>query len=296
LTPVGIILILGAVAIIVLRRGRKGIGKWFGAGFLALLGLIFLAGGGSSGTGTSTPAAATHTAIATTTTPTAAATKPSANGTTSVAKTSAQPPATATPATWQTVATWKGDATGNTQLFTVANPWRIVWTSAPGRIGSGNFAATVNRRGSILPGDLVGTVIGKGGATSYESSGGTFYLDIQSDEQYAVEVQTNVSALPAQPHYQWSSVMHLSGNSTLNSQQFTVKAPWRIVWTSKPGSIGNGNFAIDVQDSSGSGLPVDSAANVVGTDAGTAYEYQDGTFNLSITADENYDILVQQGS
>ena len=50
---------------------------------------------------------------------------------------------------------------------------------------------------------------------------------------------------------------------------------------------------MDVNQPSGS-LAGGSFANVTGNDSGTAYEYQSGTFYMSINADENYTLLVEE--
>ncbi len=203
-------------------------------------------------------------------------------------------PALAQSAKWQTVTTLSGDASGSSAPFTVGGSWRIAWTSAPGSIGNANFQGSVARVGQALPTDFFGNVIGKGSATSYEFGAGTYYLQINADERYSVAVQTKVAKLPKQPAYHWKTVYSTSGGSIGNTAPFTVHSPWRIVWTSAPGSIGSGNFQISVEKGS-SPLPSDMLANVTGTDKGTGYEYIAGTFHLSINADENYTIQVQQG-
>jgi hypothetical protein len=197
------------------------------------------------------------------------------------------------PATWQTVATFKGDSIGNTQPFTVGDEWRIVWTSSPGKAGDANFAVDVMKPGDSMPLDTVGNVIGKGGATSYESGAGTYYLSIQADENYNIVVQTKVSELPKQPTYNWSTVMKIKGNSMQTTRTFTVTSPWRIIWSSSPGSIGAANFSVTIQ-AKGQELPAGEFANVIGKDSGVNYEYEPGTYSLKILADENYNIEVQQ--
>ncbi len=197
-------------------------------------------------------------------------------------------------ALWRTVATWAGDSTGNTQPFTVDSAWRIVWFAKPGTTEKGNFVITVNRPGSSLPVDMVGNIVGTGHATSYESGRGTFMLNIAADEDYRVVVQTKAASVPPQPRYRWTTVRKFTGNATGTTASFHATSPWRVVWTSAPGPTGAGNFQVSVQHP-GQSLPVDMLANVTGRDHGTAYEYASGLFNRSITADENYQIAVQQG-
>lgn len=204
---------------------------------------------------------------------------------------STPPPA---PATWQTVATFSGDSTGNTSTFAVGGTWRAVWSSSDGSIGKGNFSVTIDQPGTSLPVGQFANVIGAGGSTSYEQGAGAYYLNVLADEKYSITIQTKVSQLPTQPTYSWHTVYQTNGDSIGNTPVFSAKAPWRVVWTSSDGSIGSGNFQVDV-DTSGSTLPVDSFANVTGPDQGSAYEYTSGKYYLSVTADENYTLQVQEG-
>lgn len=201
-----------------------------------------------------------------------------------------------TPATWQTVATFTGDSIGNTQPFTVGDEWRIVWTSAPGKLGPANFVINVQQPENDMPLGVVGNVIGKNGATSYESGAGTYYLGILSDENYSIQVQTKVATLPAQPQRSWKTVLKVSGDSMQATQSFNVNGPWRIVWSSDAGSIGDANFSATIQGASGQGVPDGEFANVMGKDSGVDYEYGSGKFNLNILGDEKYTIEVQQGN
>lgn len=195
--------------------------------------------------------------------------------------------------TWKTVATWSGDSMGDTQPFRVNGQWRVIWSASPGKGGAANFVADVsgnNTDDGMV--DMIGNVIGRGGATSYENGGGLYHLNINADEKYKIAVQTLSRWKPKQPSYKWSTVMKLSGNSIQRTRSFRVKAPWRIVCTASPGSIGAGNFAADIEQG---GQVVNSFANVTGADKGTDYEYESGTMDLNINGDENYTIEVQQG-
>lgn len=193
---------------------------------------------------------------------------------------------------WITVASFRGDSTGQTQPFKVTNRWRIVWRSSPGAI-SGNFAAQIEQPGQSLPIGLAGNVMGTGHGISNEYQAGTFYLGLQADERYVVTVETMAVRLPKQPSYHWRTVATFHGGAQAQTSPFKVKSPWRVVWKSSPGAM-SGNFAVDV-DQPGQTLPADSFANVMGQDAGTAYEYTSGSFFLSVNADENFTAVVEQG-
>ncbi len=91
----------------------------------------------------------------------------------------------------------------------------------------------------------------------------------------------------------WVKVAGFSGYSEKNTEPFTVRAPWKVVWSTRPGNAGNGNFAVFIYDSAGN--MVDLAANVVGTGSDECYQYNGGTFYLNISTSQAYAVDIYEG-
>ena len=195
------------------------------------------------------------------------------------------------PPHWQTVATASGVATGAIAPFATASHWRVIWSTDPRGKGT-NFGILVMQPGNPNPYDTIANVDGAGHGTAAENGKGTFYLDVQGSEPYHLQVQTDASTLPRQPHYTWQNVYDASGVAAARDRLPALRAPWRIVWST---SSGQGSFAISVLRSNGQ-LPVDYIANISGKASGTAYEYTSGSYELDIAATEGYAITVQEGS
>jgi hypothetical protein len=91
----------------------------------------------------------------------------------------------------------------------------------------------------------------------------------------------------------WKPVASWQGSATLNTPLFTVGPNWRIRWDTWPGEYG-GTFSIEVrspQERSSLGL----AANVMGENHNTSYQYMTGTFYLEVGATQPWKIFVEEG-
>ncbi len=91
-------------------------------------------------------------------------------------------------ATWQRIASWTGSGIKTTESFTVGPEWKIVWSTQPGQYGAANFQIYVSEAGTGAPADVAANIIGAGSDESYVHHAGTYYLEMNSGQPWAVEV------------------------------------------------------------------------------------------------------------
>jgi len=90
---------------------------------------------------------------------------------------------------WQKVASWSGEAMKSTDAFTVGTPWKIWWNTEPGESGPGNFVISIYNQAGELVG-IVANVIGQNTDESVQHKSGTYHLEIDATQRYAVSVWT----------------------------------------------------------------------------------------------------------
>lgn len=98
---------------------------------------------------------------------------------------------------------------------------------------------------------------------------------------------------PAPAPKAWHTVRTFTGSATKDTEPFTVQAPWRIIWATEPGQYGNMNFAVMVMRPGEAGM-VGLVANVIGAGSDESYQYEGGTFYLSITTGQPYAIEIRE--
>ena len=211
-----------------------------------------------------------------------------------IPRTAKAPAAAQAQSRWNTVLTTRGVGTGATAPFAATRRWRVVWSAGPAAQPGASFGILVEQPGRATPYDTIANRVGAGKGSHLESGGGTFYLDVQSEEPYALQVQAFGPAPPAQPRYRWRTALTAQGAGPKVWQLPKLRAPWRIAWSSSQGSP-SGTFAVSVLQP-GQGLPVDFVANVTGPARGMAYEYSAGTFRLDVAASAPYTIVVEEGA
>ena len=96
-------------------------------------------------------------------------------------------PAKPTPTQWVKIASYTGSGTKKTPKFTVGDEWKLTWEAKAGQYGDGNFIVCIYEEGSEMP-DIVANVIGANKDESYQYTAGTFYLDINAGEPYAIAI------------------------------------------------------------------------------------------------------------
>jgi hypothetical protein len=101
-----------------------------------------------------------------------------------------QPQATQT---WTTTQTFTGNGIKKTQIFTVPNDWKIIWTCDPTSFSDIQFNLIVTvTDSSATPIDLAVNTLCKPGNTSGETEehqGGQVYLDVNSEGSWTLKVQ-----------------------------------------------------------------------------------------------------------
>ena len=90
---------------------------------------------------------------------------------------------------WREVATWKGKATKRTDLFHVpAAEWRITWKTKTQPFAPGFFSVTIyDANGEYI--GLVANILEEDSDSSYMYGSGSFYLDINSTQNYTITVE-----------------------------------------------------------------------------------------------------------
>lgn len=194
-------------------------------------------------------------------------------------------------AQWQTVLRLASTASANSPPFVVTGPWRLVWSVRKPAGGGALWIRAGRFSGGVSPAFLVKARSATRGATAVQRGTGTYYLHVQTDEPYAVAVQTYAPKVAPQPHYRWKTVTVISGTGALDSSLFTVKRPWRLVWTGpKPGTITVNVTIPGLQN------VADRFGDVLLARGGIGYEYTAGSYYLVITGMSGYRVAVQQGS
>jgi len=81
------------------------------------------------------------------------------------------------------IASFKGSDIQNTRPFTVSSPWEIVWTSTPGKFIAIHVYSIPRKWESVASNET-----GKG--RSYQPQSGTFYLEIDADGDWQINIVT----------------------------------------------------------------------------------------------------------
>jgi hypothetical protein len=91
------------------------------------------------------------------------------------------------PKEWIVIREWRGNATKNTERFTVGPEWCVDWSTGPGDYGPMNFQIFINKSDGGF-GGVAANVIGPSQDVSYQYEAGTFYVTINTGQPYAVRV------------------------------------------------------------------------------------------------------------
>lgn len=176
-----------------------------------------------------------------------------------------------------TVNTFTGSGGKNTRPFTVKNGWEIQW-DAKGDIFQ-LYLFTED-------GELIGVPAnqsGSGKGSSYQSTGGRFYLQVNALGSWSIriiQVSSNNSKSEnstVDPSKSDSIITSFSGTGGLNTRPFKTSGPWEITWNAQ-GDI----FQLYLFDANGNLLGV--PANQAGAGKGSSYQAKAGTYYLQVNA------------
>jgi len=92
------------------------------------------------------------------------------------------------------------------------------------------------------------------------------------------------------PTKKWNFVKQWSGSSIKTTETFSVGDEWMVIWDTKPGNMGDGLFAIYINDSQGNPVGVD--ANVTGKGSDSRVHHGAGDFYFTINTMQPYVIRV----
>lgn len=109
---------------------------------------------------------------------------------------------------------------------------------------------------------------------------------IPADADAASSPPPSSSGADAQP------AANFTGDTSKNTEPFTVRRRWRIEWDTKPNAgDGPSNFMMDVVNAN-DGSEFDNPANVIGSHKATSQEYKAGTYYLKIETGQSYNISI----
>lgn len=94
---------------------------------------------------------------------------------------------------WTTTQTFTGNGIKDTETFTVADDWKLIWTCKPSSFygDSYNLIVTVYNSDGSMADIAVNTICKSGNTTdsTEEHSGGQIYLDVNSEAYWQLQVQ-----------------------------------------------------------------------------------------------------------
>jgi hypothetical protein len=91
--------------------------------------------------------------------------------------------------TWEKVIEFTGSSIKDTETFKItSNEWRIDWETSPGQYGDMNFQIYLYKEGSQLP-DVSANIIGAGKDVSYKRGSGSYYLTINTAQNYKIIIE-----------------------------------------------------------------------------------------------------------
>ena len=118
--------------------------------------------------------------------------------------------------------------------------------------------------------------------------------DVDSSGQEVTPDTTPVATTPVVAPT-WQPVQTFTGSNITKTAPFTIDASataWGITWSTTPGSMGDMNFIVDLDDASGN--MVDSVANCIGVGNSVINETAPGDYILDINTSQSYTITVEE--
>jgi hypothetical protein len=105
-----------------------------------------------------------------------------------------KPAPTARPLVWKTTHTFTGNGIKKTDVFTVANTWKLIWTCDPTSFSGDSYnviVAVTNSDGTPSDPAAVNTLCksGNSSGTTTEHQGGDVYLDVNSEAAWTLKIQ-----------------------------------------------------------------------------------------------------------
>jgi hypothetical protein len=93
---------------------------------------------------------------------------------------------------WQTIASFSGNGQKKTSTFNTGDHWRLLWQCKPSSFYGGQYNVIVEVMGTDGSQNLAVNTICKSsntGGDTEEYQNGTFYLDVNSEAQWSVQIQ-----------------------------------------------------------------------------------------------------------
>lgn len=87
----------------------------------------------------------------------------------------------------------------------------------------------------------------------------------------------------------WHKVDAFQGSSMKKTHRFTVGSEWKVIWQTKPGSMGQSNFIVSAVGEDGNEIAI---ANEIGKAGEESCQYDAGTYYLDINTGQPYVIEI----
>ena len=93
-----------------------------------------------------------------------------------------------TRARWHQIGTWRGEGGAHTEVFEIpGKEWRISWNSDPGVRRVAHFTLIIRDENGQIK-ETAARVRGKSRATTTLDEGGRFYLEIETNQFWEIQV------------------------------------------------------------------------------------------------------------
>ncbi len=223
---------------------------------------------------------------------------PVAPVTTAPAPTSVSTPPSPPP-TQQTLLNISGEGSKSTQEFTVVGDWQIQYTYNCSNDGDrGNFQVYIDNSDGSDSGMIGINELGASGSdTEYYHQGGTYYLEVNSECSWTIQVTAVQPPSVNQPSQSTNlqTVMNISGQGMKSTQSFTVNSEWQMVYNYNCSAAGGtGNFQVYIDTSGGNPADMSGPNELGASGSDTDYYHEAGTYYLEINSECSWNVQVKE--
>ena len=201
-------------------------------------------------------------------------------------------------ATQQTLLNISGEGSKSTQEFTVSGDWQIQYTyNCSNAGGTGNFQVYINSSDNSSLGIVGINELGASGSdTEYYHQGGTYYLEVNSECSWTIDV-TAVQSPSVNPVQSTAlqTVLNLSGQGTKSTQSFTVNSEWQMTYNYNCSTAGGtGNFQVYIDTSNGNPADISGPNELGASGSDTDYYHEAGTYYLEINSECSWNVQIRE--
>lgn len=103
---------------------------------------------------------------------------------------------------------------------------------------------------------------------------------------------TSISSTPSTKSISWHQTGEWTGATSRTTEDFVVSSYyWKVIWTTRPGDLGEMNFAVTLHDATGRHAP-SGVANTIGAGSDSSFFRAPGQYYFDIMALQPYSIRI----